>query len=92
MTPSLKEILRHRNDVCEDCGEPGILVDSLTCDGDGIVVVRLPSGGGVDLIVAGIPGRTFLRIGDDGSDPLCRDCDRARCEKSVSCCLEGNEL
>jgi hypothetical protein len=63
MTPSLKEILRHRNDVCEDCREPGILVDSLTCDGDGIVVVRLPSGGGVDRpAVSGLRPRALREV------------------------------
>ena len=92
MRPALYEVLRHRKEVCTDCDCGGLLVDAVTCDGDGVVVVRLPSGGGAEVLVPGTPGRTFLIIGSDGSDPLCRDCDRARCEKSVSCYLEGNDL
>jgi hypothetical protein len=92
LNPSLREVLRHRKEYCEDCGIDGILVDTITCDGDGVVVVRLPSGGGLDLIVAAVPGRGMLTIGSDGSDPLCKRCARKRTEASVTAYLEGNDL
>jgi hypothetical protein len=88
---AIRDVLRHRHDFCTDCDRDGMIVEAVTADGYGVVVIKLVGAEhSMDLTIAPIPHRVWLT--DDGSDPLCRDCDRARCEKSVNCYLEGNDL
>jgi hypothetical protein len=83
---AIREVLRHRHDFCTDCDRDGMIVEAVTADGYGVVVIKLVGAErSMDLTIAPIPHRVWLT--DDGSDPLCRECSKARIERSIECRL-----